>query len=515
MSEFEAPSMGPAISSKRATTLLDISATWDRREDIALVYRGHRTTYAELSAAVVERRVVLTDLGIEHGNRVALGLGRTPAHVAWMLAMQSLGGIVVPFDPAAPPAEVHADLEYCDVVGIVSSRALSPDMRRLGRWGVQDPEPEIVAQDHAGSSSQVTAPAVGPLVQPDDVAVLLPTSGTLGRPKRVALTHGGILANAIAHADSVGLGSDGVALIVLPVQFGYCHTAQLTAQLVVGGTCVLAQGPMTPTTFAALVQEHRVTTTTLVPSLLRLLVKSSILHRYDLTSLRSITVGGSLLEPSLRDDVAAVLTGVELIETYGLTEAGPRVTTQRASDVVAHPGSVGRPISGVEIEVRGPDDSALQAGSEGDVVVRGPGVMAGYWRRPADTDVALADGWLHTRDRGHLDSDGYLYLDGRSDNLIISRGLNVHAEEIEAVIRAHPHVREVAVAPRYHEVAGSEVVAFVEVDAGAGADEESILRHCRTQVSAYKVPASVRIVDRLPRTATGKVRRDTLAEMAG
>jgi long-chain acyl-CoA synthetase len=251
-----------------------------------------------------------------------------------------------------------------------------------------------------------------------------------------------------------------------------------------------------------LVQEHRLESSPVVPSMMQMLLDLPYAD-YDLSSLVSFGSGGAPLLPSLREKVEAAF-GVTILEGYGCTESTAIATASTVSE--NRPGSVGRPAPHVELAILDPLGQPLQPGEDGEICIAGPGVMMGYWQDPEQTAATVVDGWLHTGDVGHLDEDGFLYVVDRVKDLIIRGGFNVFPRDVEDVLLAHPAVTAAAVVGRPDEKSGEEVVAVVSVsDRSVTSDE--LIAFARGRLAAYKYPREVRIVDAVPLTSVGKTDR--------
>ncbi|MGP4014919.1 class I adenylate-forming enzyme family protein [Saccharopolyspora sp. 5N708] len=468
--------------------------------------------YRGLEAAVAAVANGLASDVVE-GDRVALHLPRCAEYVVLYLAVLALGASVVAFSPELSEAETAADLADTRPVLLVRGTSVRSRLPSAGPRVVDVPttaarDGDLTGLLRACGSSAGAFPRRR--IDPGDVAVMPATSGSFGLPKRVMLTHRALLANARAHRRSLDL--DGVqetALVTVPLNFGYCNTVQLVGQLDSAGHIVLLEGDFLPSRFGRLVARHRVTSTLLVPAMLRLMAMGGWQRDHDLSSLRHIVYGGAPTPPDVLAAIGDRLPGAELVETYGQTEAGPRVTTMRQRDRARHPTSVGTPVPGVEVVVRDSAGVPLPPGRSGEVTVRGPSLMTGYFGRPQETVAVLRDGWLWTGDIGRLDTDGHLHLTGRTRNIAIVAGINVALEEVERALVAHPTVVEAVCAVVADERAGEALVAHVRLVPGA--DAAGLREHCRTELSPHKVPRRIVAVDDFPRTRTGKVDRAAVA----
>jgi acyl-CoA synthetase (AMP-forming)/AMP-acid ligase II len=355
-------------------------------------------------------------------------------------------------------------------------------------------------------------------VEEDDLYLLLYTSGTTGVLKAAMLTHRNWLALTRQTLMMQGLehGSDVRRCYAAPVT--HAAGTGVLPTLVAGGLNVLL-----PTFDVELlletIQRHRITDLLLVPTMINLVMAHPKLDRYDLGSLRTLTYGASPMPPE-RVKQALEVFGPILVQGYGQTESTAIISTLSKEDHVtggdprkeARLASAGRPA--FECEVRIVDDAGndVAPGEVGEIVVRGPNVMAGYWRAPDLTAETLVDGWLHTRDMGRVDGQGYLYLVDRKSDMIISGGFNIYPSEVENVLYTHPAVYEAAVVPVPDEKYGEAVKAVVVLRPGAEAGEADLIAHCRANLASYKKPQSVDFVDELPKSPVGKILRRAVRE---
>lgn len=451
------------------------------------------------------------------GAPVGLCLSRTPEYVIAYLALAALGNLAVPFDDSIPDDEVAAEARQLQLGAIVTSRGpgqrglVSEALCRIIQVAPCDPgSGEIPWTTSAGGDAD--DPLDWPAPAPGTPLVLLRTSGSTSKPRRVLLTHANALASSRAHRMSVSHGQGEISLVVLPMSFGYCHATQLVAQIDTGGTLVLLPGLFTPRTFCAASAASGATTTTLVPSMLTMLARADATLFAGLASLRTIVFGGAPVEPEVLAALRRGLPHVELIQTYGQTEAGPRIATLRAADAAIRPGSVGRPVPGVRVAIRAPAGHEVPAGETGEIAVRGDGVMAGYYGDPAATAEVLADGWLRTGDLGHRDEDGFLWLSGRLRNLIITAGRNVTAEEVEQRLREMPEVLDAAVFGEPDKLRGESIHALV-VPKDAPPEPRAVRAFLASRLEQHKIPRRISIVGALPVTANGKLDRTRLGSL--
>jgi long-chain acyl-CoA synthetase len=342
---------------------------------------------------------------------------------------------------------------------------------------------------------------------PDDLAALLYTGGTTGRSKGVALTHAGL--DAAGHAGSLAARAPGRVRGLLPLPLAHVYGLMVSVtglHAVEPGESVLMRW-FDAAGWVSLVEQHRTQTSALVPSMISMLLAQP-LEDHDLSSLERLSSGGAPLAPELALELERRVPGVEVREGYGCTESSALISAQPPDE--RRLGSVGTPVPGVTVRIAGPDGSDLPPGEDGEICVRGPVVMTGYWNAPEATAEALRGGELHTGDVGHLDEDGYLYVVDRIKDLIIRNGFNVYPRDVEDVLLAHPEITGAAVVGRPDPRTGEEVVAFVTVAPGSSLTPDRVVAYAKEHLSAAKYPREVRVVDTIPLTSVLKTDRKAL-----
>ncbi|MGH7856396.1 MAG: o-succinylbenzoate--CoA ligase, partial [Candidatus Binatia bacterium] len=335
------------------------------------------------------------------------------------------------------------------------------------------------------------------VLDPEAIHTILYTSGTTGRPKGAMLTNGNHLASATGSRRRLGVRRDDCWLALLPLY----HVGGLSILLrsVLDEAPVVLQSGFDAARADRTIREGHVTLVSVVPTMLQRMVDENGSPQ----RLRCLLVGGGPTPTILLDRATA--DGFPVAPTYGLTEAASQVATAACGEARARPRSSGRPLPGTSVRIDAPDGDGL-----GEVLVRGPTVMAGYFRAPEATAEALSDGWLHTGDVGRLDDEGFLYVYERRRDLIISGGENVYPAEVEAVLLAHPDVREAAVYSLPDPEWGQRVAAAVILRERGSADVACLRSWCARHLARFKIPRSLELVSELPRTASGKVRRHEL-----
>jgi acyl-CoA synthetase (AMP-forming)/AMP-acid ligase II len=472
-------------------------------------------TYRELASAVDAAARALSARRVRRGSRIALLLANSPQYVALFYGVMAAGRVAVPLNTLERKRTLIQQIRHCGA-SLLCGDPAHPEWAALSadaaHYGVDVmPVPRDIGPDSVMSfidslgASQRIEPAHG--VGPDELAAIFFTSGTTGRPKGVMLSHRNLLSNAQAIAGYLGLTSAERGLCVLPLHFSYGNSI-LNSHLLCGARLALEDSLAFPQTILQRMQTERVTGFAGVPATFNLLRVRSNLESFDLRALRYVTQAGGPMPRALVTWLREKLPTARLYLMYGQTEATARLTYLPPERLHEKPGSVGVPIAGVEIDIlcEGRKAGHLEVG---EVCVRGPNVMLGYWQDAEATARAIRDGWLHTGDLGHRDTEGFLYLDGRMSEVIKTGAYRVSPEEIEEVIASLPGVSEVAVTAIEDEILGHAIKAVV-VAADSALQARSVQAHCRANLAAYKVPKVVEFASELPRTGSGKLQRSTL-----
>jgi long-chain acyl-CoA synthetase len=371
---------------------------------------------------------------------------------------------------------------------------------------------DVIAYEELVQTSTTVAPYHER--SPDDLLYLLYTSGTTGRPKGVMLSEQNALLVASGVQPFMRL-TQNDRVLRTPNPF---HLGGLTIwQVLPVGGCMLVMPEFEPAGYLRMVQNERATVMTLAPTMINAMINLPEVHAADLSSLRLLGYAAAPMPEHLLHATAETFGRAGLLQAYGMTETG-YVTVLRPDDhVLAESGaaarrirSVGRAIPGIELRVVDSQDEDVTCGEIGEIVVRGPSVMLGYWNQPKATAEALRGGWMHTGDMGSLDEDGYLYLADRKKDMIISGGENVYSTEVEAVLYEHPAVLEAAVIGVPDPVWGETVKALVVLKPARTATAQGLQTFCRERIAGYKIPRSVEFLETLPKTATGKISKNDL-----
>jgi len=477
----------------------------------ALATRDTVWTYRELASAVDAAQRALCARSARRGSRVALLLSNSPQYVAIYYGAMAAGRVAVPLDTHEKQRTLKQQIRHCGASLLCGDpahpewAAVSADAAEYGVDIMQIPR--HIGPDSAASFIEllrVSRRAEPPSqLDANEPAAIFFTSGSTGRAKGVVLSHRNLLSNAQAIAGYLGLTASDRGLCLLPTHFAYGNSV-LNSHLVCGARVAIEDSLAAPQSVLQRIQEEAITGLAGVSSTFSVLRARTQPKKFKLSTLRYITQAGGAMPRVLIAWLQQELPAAQLFLMYGQTEATARITYLPPERLSEKPGSVGIPIDGVELQIlRG----GIQADpmEVGEIRVRGPNVMLGYWQDAPASAQALREGWLHTGDLGHRDADGFLYIDGRLSDLIETGAYRVAPAEIEAVIASLAGVREVAVTAVADEMLGHTIKAVVVADATL--DAKRIQAHCRAQLASYKVPRIIELAPSLPRTASGKVRR--------
>ncbi|MFJ2478199.1 long-chain fatty acid--CoA ligase [Streptomyces sp. NPDC087659] len=496
----------------------------------AVVLGVQRLTYAELDASARRVAGLLRSRGIGPGDKVALSCPNVPWFPVVYYGILKAGAVVVPLNVLLKGREIAYHLADSEVKAYFCFEGGAELPLGQEGWAGFGETPgcehfflmpaaptedspiagaETLTAALAGQSADFETVAT----EPGDTAVILYTSGTTGRPKGAELTHSNVMLNVLTCHKLFGEIEHDVHLITLPLFHSFGQVVQMNAGLASGATLVLLPR-FDARSALALMQRHAVTFFAGVPTMYWALLEEEA-SDLDLPriaeNLRMAGSGGSALPVEIHRRFAERF-GVTILEGYGLSETSPVATFSPRGEKV-RPGSIGRPVWGVEVDLVGKDWTPVQgADAIGEIVIRGHNVMKGYFNRPEATAEVMRDGWFRTGDLARQDADGWLYIVDRAKDMIIRGGFNVYPREIEEVLLTHPAVSMAAVIGMPHERHGEEVKACVVLAPGATLSEEELIDWCKEEMAGYKYPRLVEFFAVLPTNATGKILKRELRD---
>lgn len=495
-------------------------------DKIAYHFMGKDTTYAQFEESVERFAYGLQALGIQKGDHVGFLLGNTPHFLISLYATMRLGATAVPINPIYTPDEISYIVKNSDAKAIIALDGLLSLVEKAANvfttvenyiiCETQADTPEKLAglsdelKVKVKSFSSLLAIA-GELVKPveisaDDTAVILYTSGTTGHPKGAMLTYNNIYSNARDTAEYLSINTDDRVIATLPVFHVFALTVVVNAPLLMGATILLVPR-FSPQEVFSIAREQKATVFAGVPTMYNFLYQFPEDKVENFASIRLAISGGSSLPVALLHNFEDKFH-VRISEGYGLSEASP-VTCFNPIDRDRKPGSIGTDIVNVENKVVNELGEEVPAGVVGELIVRGPNVMKGYYKMPEETANAIRDGWLYTGDLAKQDEDGYFYIVDRKKDMIIVGGYNVYPREVEEVLFEHPSIVEAAVVGVPDPTFGEEVLAFV-VKKDASLSEEQLQHYCAEKLAKYKVPKRFEFLEELPKNTTGKILRRSL-----
>jgi long-chain acyl-CoA synthetase len=513
--------MGDENLARQAELALDRQGDHD-----ALFFEGQWHSSGSLADRAARFATGLADLGVRPGDRLLVLMANCPEVLITYSAAWRAGALVTPLIFLVSDHELRTALVDSGAVGVVTtaeflpkvSAAVKGDGEAGGAPGVRfvvvagaarsaEAAPGVPVLDFA----QVAAAAPGSIADRSgtDLAALLYTGGTTGRSKGVPLTHANLFwAGWAAHQSSVRAN---VVTAVLPLPLAHAYGLLVFCggfHRDEGARLILMRW-FDPAGWVQLAEQHRAQGSALVPSMIQMLLAQP-LEQADLCELAAISSGAAPLPEEVRREFEKRVPSATIYEGYGCTESATLISANPYG--ARRAGSVGLPVAGCEVSIQDDSGQVLPAGRDGEICVRSPGVMSGYWHSPDSAATVLAGGWLHTGDIGHLNEDGYLYVVDRKKDLILRGGFNVFPRDVEEVLVAHPAVALAGVVGRPDVRLGEEVVAYVSLRPGAEATVEELSEYARRHLGANKYPRQITIVPAIPLTSVGKLDRKKLRQ---
>jgi len=499
----------------------------------AISFEGKKYTFAQLSERVNRLANALSGVGIEKGDVVAILQVNCNQYVEAYYAVAKIGAIFVPLNFRAKNDELVHMLNNSD------AKALFVGERYVDQVNSMRPELPLMKHYISIESKQDGMPYYEDLlasasadevfsdIADDDITILMYTAGTTGLPKGVPLPHNSFSVYMLQNVNPADPDTEETNILTVPLY----HVAGIQAMLAAtyGGRTLAMMRQFDVDEWLDTVQREKANRAMLVPTMLKRVIDHPDFDKYDISSLKVITYGAAPMPFEVIKKAIGVLPGVNFINAFGQTETASTITSLGPEDHVIKgteeekekklrrlTSSIGRPMSDVQMKIIDEGGNELPLGEVGEIVAKGPRVMGGYWKDAEKTAKTMTkDGWLRTGDMGYRDEEGYFYLAGRGDDLIIRGGENISPEEVENALYAHPAVEEAAVIGIPDPEWGEDPRAIVVLKKGMAATAEEIMEFCRQRLSSFKRPRSVVFVDELPRTSTGKVLKRVLRDQYG
>lgn len=472
-------------------------------DHVALRYQGKNITYKELDINIVQYAQYFHHLGLGPGDRVALALPNCPEFIYTYLGVAKAGGIAVPINLLQTLEEIIYIIKDSGARFAVISPEIASKMQGLA--ATLKIIPVILNEETKG---QIAASPTAELLPVDDfdVCTFLYTSGTMGYPKGAMLTHANLVGNVNSLDRASDLGTEDNFLCVLPMFHSFGWTACVLLPLYLGSTITILDAFRPKEVLSTLINDG-ITVFCGVPSMFTVLLR--LAEKATFPQLKLAISGGASLPENIIHTFEHKFN-FPLLEGYGLSEASP-VVCLNPIEGVRKVGSIGIPLPDVEVITVGLDGTKTPVGEVGELIVRGPNVMKGYYNREEDTRQTLSNGWLHTGDLAYKDEDGYFFIVGRQKELIIKGGFNVYPREVEEAITSHPVVLEAAVIGVQHPLKGEEIKAFIVTEDGKTLDKKELLSYLRPKLALYKLPDIVVFTEDLPKSGGGKILKRLLS----
>ncbi len=491
-------------------------STWNPQGQ-SVVFGDRVVSWSELDDRTSRLANGLRGLGIGHGDRVGILSSNCVEYLEVAIAGYKLGSILVPLNVRLTPPELRYIIEHAGCRAVVADQHLAP-LAAAALDSAIDPVDRIGLADGFGVhiDSLRSENSADPMaeVTPDDIAYICYTSGTTGTPKGAMLSHGNLM--TLAHNKILADDTTTASRVYLPFPLSFTGgLVSVWAPTFVAGATLVLDAVVDPLRMLQVIQDERITSFAAVPVIFDMIVQHPDFRDYDLSSLRMVGSGGAAVPESLIEKLLAV--GVPMAQGYGLTEGCGISAWLHARDAVRKLGSCGRPLMHTSMRTVDPENQEalvdVPAGEVGELIIKGPEVMVGYWNAPEATAATLVDGWLRTGDLARIDEEGFVFIVDRAKDMLITGGLNVYPAEIELVLAAIPGVAECAVIGVPDDKWGETPVALLRPVPGATLDRVAILDHCREQLADYKLPRFVVIRDEpLPRGMSGKVLKRELRD---
>jgi len=493
------------------------------RDTEAVIFKDERVTYGQLRDRAYRVANGLRALGVRKGDRVAVLLRNCAEWFDVFFAVASLGAVMVPVNFLLKTKEVAfiindsgASVLFVgeDLLDLVDAgKSGTPGLRDIICIGQGSPSPSVLS--YSALFERANASPIAEDVGSDDLFLLQYTSGTTGFPKGAMHTQGTVAWNSFHQVGDFEVTAQERYLCVP----GLCWVAGFhdftLATLWMGGTVVvMPSGGLEIGVLLELIEREKVTRVLLVPTIVKQLLDYPGLPKYGLRNLQSVLTGAEPVPVTVIEAFHRLIPQTALLQGYGLSEGPSIATYMKKEDAVRKIGSAGKPVTNCEILIVDEAMNRVPAGEKGEVVIRSPATMKGYWKKPEATEEVFAGGWMHTGDLAEYDNEGYIYIRGRKKDMYISGGLNIYPAEIENVILKDPAVAEAAVVGMDDERWGEVGFAVLVPKEGRSVDAAAVKALCAAELAAYKVPKKYIIRNEpLPRTASGKVKKFALKEM--
>ncbi|MEA3221677.1 MAG: AMP-binding protein [Thermodesulfobacteriota bacterium] len=472
----------------------------EKPKKTCILYKDQNITFYELDKMASAFATALRGRGIKKGDRIVLMLPNMPEFIISYMAIIEMGGVVIPVNPSYTSRELQHILKDSTAKGIILEDS------RVERYSkIKDicPLDIVITTGEGGNfNSWITGPCHKTIedMDPDDVAVMVYSSGLIGVPMGAMLTHGNLDHNSDLLRTCAGADETDTTLTLIPCFHTFSVSANMLPMLRLGGTIYLMKKIDFKELYHALT-DGGVNIINGVPTLFYALLNYPDLNGIDYSQMKALIAGGSALSLEIYNEFKDKFH-TDIRQGYGLTEATP-VCTVNNIHIKIKPGSIGKTVPHVKARVVDEKGNTLGHNQGGELIFKGPNIMKGYYKRPKETSNVIKNGWLYTGDLGYMDEDGYIYITGYKKDMIITSGFNVYCKEVEAVLNSHPGVKDSAITGEPDLMRGAIIKAYVVKDAPM-LTEKQLKSFARTQLASYKAPRKIVFVERIPRDTNGK-----------
>ncbi|MHB1484859.1 MAG: class I adenylate-forming enzyme family protein [Saccharofermentanales bacterium] len=473
--------------------------------NIAVIEDDTGVTYRQLYNLSLENSDAIKKITKKKVN-IALLLPNSISYIVWYYSIILSDCIIVPIFYQSSSYEIANIINICDINIIISKLS---DCEKISKCEIKnnlyfidaDTKLEIVIKSDKNDPTPILN---------EDLVMLLGTSGSFNNPKRVMLSNKNLLSNAYSIIDSLKYTEKEIFLVLLPLCFASANTSQLIVSLVLGAKIVIYKDSIYPRNIYGAISKNLISSITIVPSLLKILVSLNLFNHGKSDSLKTVCFGGGVTPKNIMNLAYEKFGNINLVHMYGQTEAATRISHLLINEAKDKIGSIGKPLKNISIKIVNENFKELEKGQTGEIAVRGNNVMLGYYKQPIETNKVLKDDWLLTGDIGNFDMDDYLFITGRKKNIIIYSGINIYPEEIENVLNMHESIQDVVVYCEMNAIYGDVPVADVVLKDESIACEKSLQDFCFNYLPRHKVPFKINFVDKLERTFNGKIIRKNL-----
>lgn len=495
-------------------------------EKDVLLQGEKKSTYGEVLSLSENIANWLLHIGLNRGDRVAIITDDPFEYVESYFGILMAGGVVVALSNQTSARTLKYQLNHCEVSIVLTHRKLTkylsdisdsiPTVKfiAISKWnkGLLEKTP-FMCLDYNEVRSWSGRSHSLPTTSPTDLAQVIYTSGTTGHPNAVMLSHLNLSANTESIIEYLALTERDRVMAVLPFFYSYGNSLLLT-HIAAGGSLVINQSFLYPNVILDEMEKKEATGFSGVPSTFAILLNHSTIRNHKFKRLRYITQAGGAMAPKLAHELKTIMPRVNVFIMYGQTEASARLSYLPPDKLFSKAGSIGKAIPGVTLTVLNPEGEPVKQGETGEIVAKGDNIMQGYWAEPEKTADVLTDKGLWTGDLARIDKDGYLYIVSRRSDIIKSGAHRISPKEIEELILEHDTIHEVAVTGVDDEVLVEAIKAYIVLKPGARCTKKELLGHCHKHLPHYKVPHHIEFMEKLPRTASGKVRKNILKSNA-